>query len=412
MSHNSGENPTLQAFRDHPNQLAGHYSAFQVQDRLLLTGHSHQAWPDCAKVGQLLAWEDAAEHVDDKWARAQSKAERVQAGFKTLLDDRDGFIALGQNTFELVLRFISALPLRNRPRLVTSDSEFHTLRRLLERLEEEGIEVVKVCSRPFDTFTERLAQAVNARTAAVLTSHVFFDSGIIAGDFSPLSERCAQYGSELLLDVYHSLNVAPFSVVEQKQHNTYIVGGGYKYCQLGEGNCFLRFPANSQLRPIATGWFSEFEHIAQNSKGRTLYGEGAARFAGATYDPTSHYRAAEVFDFFQQQQLTPALLRKISQHQIAVLLNTFESLGLDPALIRTDSEVDLQHRAGFLSLFTPNAAAIHTALKKRGVLTDYRNERLRFGPAPYLSDRQLKDGISALVEVVNCFADTRYSNTD
>ena len=42
-----------------------------------------------------------------------------------------------------------------------------------------------------------------------------------------------------------------------------------------------------------------------------VYGEGPARFAGATYDPTSHYRAAAVFDFFEKRGLTPALLREV-----------------------------------------------------------------------------------------------------
>ena len=46
------------------------------------------------------------------------------------------------------------------------------------------------------------------------------------------------------------------------------------------------------------------------------YGQGGDRFAGATYDPTSHYRAAAVFDFFRERGLTPELLREVSQHQI------------------------------------------------------------------------------------------------
>ena len=58
---------------------------------------------------------------------------------------------------------------------------------------------------------------------------------------------------------------------------------------------------------------------------------GADRFAGATYDPTSHYRAAAVFDFFREQGLTPALLREVSQHQIGLLAAAFDALDLDPA---------------------------------------------------------------------------------
>ena len=36
-----------------PNALAPSYSRFRVAERLLLTGHSHQAWPDRALAGQV-----------------------------------------------------------------------------------------------------------------------------------------------------------------------------------------------------------------------------------------------------------------------------------------------------------------------------------------------------------------------
>lgn len=49
------------------------------------------------------------------------------------------------------------------------------------------------------------------------------------------------------------------------------------------------------------------------------YGPGPARFAGATYDFTSHYRAAAVFKFFEDQRLIPKKLRELSQHQIEML---------------------------------------------------------------------------------------------
>jgi kynureninase len=52
---------------DSPNALAPHYARFGVAERLLLTGHSHQAWPDVAFEAQSAAWLDAARYVDDKW---------------------------------------------------------------------------------------------------------------------------------------------------------------------------------------------------------------------------------------------------------------------------------------------------------------------------------------------------------
>ena len=60
--------------------LAPYYSRFRVAERLLLTGHSHQAWPDRAELGQRRAWEDAAEWVDKKWERAFERALSDYAG--------------------------------------------------------------------------------------------------------------------------------------------------------------------------------------------------------------------------------------------------------------------------------------------------------------------------------------------
>ena len=128
--------------------LAGHYTHFRVSERLLLTGHSHQAWPDVAFEAQQRAWLDAARHVDRKWDLAEVKAERYRESVAALLDDQTGFVALGQSTHELVTRVLSALPLAARPRLVTTNGEFHSIRRQLDRLSEEGVELIKVAALP------------------------------------------------------------------------------------------------------------------------------------------------------------------------------------------------------------------------------------------------------------------------
>jgi len=72
--------------------------------RILLTGHSHQAWPDVAFEGQQRAFLDAAELVDDKWPRAFAVADEVRAGWARLLDDAPERVALGHSTHELVVR--------------------------------------------------------------------------------------------------------------------------------------------------------------------------------------------------------------------------------------------------------------------------------------------------------------------
>ena len=382
-----------------PNALAPRYSAFRVAERLLLTGHSHQAWPDCSREGQLQAWQDAAELVDDKWERAFAMAERVRRGYAALLEDPDGEYALAQGTHDLLIRFLSILPLRTRPRLVTTDGEFHAIRRQLDRLGEEGIAISKVAAAPAGTVAERLAAAVDDRTAAVLVSAVFFHNAHIVTDLGVLAAACARHGAELLVDAYHAVNVIPFSIVKEGLGGAFVTGGGYKYCQLGEGNAFLRLPPGREFRPVVTGWFSEFSALTDGRRDGVPYGAGPDRFAGSTYDPTSQYRAASVFDFFRREGLTPALLRAVSQHQVGRLCERFDALDLDPAVVSRDRDVPLEQLAGFLALRAPRAGELSRALHARGVFTDVRGDVLRLGPAPYLSDAQLDAAMALVGEV-------------
>jgi len=383
-------------------ELAPHYSRFRVAERLLLTGHSHQAWPDVAREGQIEAWDDAARDVDDKWECATRMAERVRRGYAHLLGDERGAIALGVNTHELVIRLLSALPLRERPRLVSTDGEFHTLRRQLDRLaEERPLEVVRIAAHPATTLAERLAAQVDARTAAVMVSSVLFESAHLVPGLSATLAACRSAGAELLVDAYHQLNVVPCALEGEGLADAFVVGGGYKYCQLGEGNAFLRVPpGRDHYRPAITGWFSEFDGLTERHAGSVAYGAGASRWAGATYDPNSHYRAARVFDFFEARGLTPERLREVSQHQVGLLAAAFDRLDLDTRVITRDRETPLAGVGGFLALRSASAAEIQARLAKRGVRTDHRGEVLRLGPAPYVSDDQLRAAVGHLGEVV------------
>ena len=381
------------------NPLASHYSRFRVTDRILLTGHSHQAWPDAGFEAQQQAWLDAAELVDDKWPRAAEKAAQVRTGFATLLGDVPDRIALGQNTHELVTRWLSALPFRTRRRILTTDGEFHTIRRQLDRLGEEGIEVVKVPAHPVIDLADRMSRAVDGATLAVMMSSVLFETAEIVPALGRVADACERHGVSLLVDAYHHLNVVPFDIAAMRLQRAFVTGGGYKYCQLGEGNCFLRVPPGTRMRPVLTGWYAEFEHLASAHSDAVSYGTGAAAFAGATYDPTSHYRAAAVFEFHADQGLTPERLRAISAHQVGVLAASFAALDVNPEVARI-VDVPPERRGGFLAIRTPGAAQLVRQLRESAVFADARGDILRLGPAPYLTDDQLVAGIATLSRLV------------
>ncbi len=383
-----------------PNPLAQHYRAFRVEDRILLTGHSHQAWPDVAREGLLESFETAAARVDDKWELALERANIVRASLRRWLHEPSAEIALGTNTLELVTRLLSSLDLERRRRIVTTTGEFHTARRLLGRLEEEGFEVLRVPTAPLATLTLRMAPFIQDKTALVLVSAVMFETSARVPYLRVLAEACDRAGAELLVDAYHAVGCLRFPVQELGLDQAWITGGGYKYLQWGEGIGYLRLPPHAAaLRPVLTGWFAEFRLRDRKPTVLVAYPEQAVdRFAGATYDPASHFRAARVAEFFEEQGLTPDLLEANYRRQLALMIQRFLELDLPPSEARIDLQLSSGERGGFLAVETPHAARLVSMLASQGVFADARGSYLRLGPAPYLTDAQLETGIAALAE--------------
>lgn len=377
-----------------PEALRPHYARFLRDDRVLLTGHSHQAWPDVARDAVLACWDDAAAHVDDKWGEAFEAAEAVRRAVATQWHCDASEIALGPNTHELVTRFLSALDLRARPRVVTTSGEFHSMYRQLSRMAEAGLEVVFVDKAPLDTLAERLAAEVDERTAAMMCSTVLFETSSVVPGLPEAARQAHAAGAAVLLDAYHHFSVVPFSL-RDFDVPVFVTSGGYKYAQWGEGCCFLRVPPEDDSRPIYTGWFASFDTLADARDGRPMaYGaRGAERFAGSTYDPTSHYRARAVIDFFAAHGLDVHALRAISLRQTGRVIAGLE--GYDVATPREDAR-----RGGFVSVRVPNANGVSKALREHGVFTDARGALLRFGPAPYVTDAEIDRALAAFRELV------------
>lgn len=254
-------------------------------------------------------------------------------------------------------------------------------------------------ARPVDTLAERLDDQLTRTTGAVLVSAVLFEDSRIVPHLNWLAWRCQELDAELLIDAYHALGPVPFRMPA----SAWVTGGGYKYLQLGEGNCFLRIPEHAfDWRPVITGWHAEFDFLEVDAGqlARIPFAPGAQAFAGATYDPVSHYRAARVMNFFAEQGLSANVLRESYQSQLAVLARSFDALRLPDELISRDRESPLERFGGFLALRCERAAEVSAALSARGVFTDSRGPFLRFGPAPYVSDEQLERAMAELGAVL------------
>lgn len=365
------------------------YASFLKPGRILLTGHSHQAWPDVARDAMIQAFDDAAREVDDKWTDVFAIQDRVGRRILARLGfDADDAIAFGKSTHELVFRLLTSLP--RDARVVTTTGEFHSMTRQLRRLEEDGLRVTWVDADDRGALLARLENAVEAGCDLLAVSAVLYEDGYVVPALDALVCSAVARGTTVLVDAYHAFNVVPLSFSDTAKRGVFVTAGGYKYAALGEGVCFMRIPPGCALRPAYTGWFADFASLEQPSA-LVTYGEGGARFSGATFDPVSLYRADAVLGYFDAHGLDVATLRAISLSQTALVLEACDRHGLEVASPR-----EPERRGGFVAIRAADAKELVARLRREGVFVDARHDKLRIGPAPYLEDDEILRGVDAI----------------
>lgn len=360
--------------------------------RLHFAAHSHHPWPDVSFEAHQQAWLDAARHLDDKWdvvfGQVIPEAQRHIATELGLSDPST--LVFAPNTHEFVLRLLSCLP--EKPRIVTSDSEFHSFERQLSRLSEDGlVQVTRVPSEPFHTFPDRLI-AASKDAQLVFVSHVFFNSGAVLRDVDALV-KALPANAMVVLDGYHGFCAVPTSL-KAIEDRCFYVAGGYKYAMAGEGACFLHVPKSTSFRPRNTGWFAAFGALQEKSKDRVPYASGGGAFMGATFDPSGLYRLNAVMRWRQSVGFTTIAARA---HAHSLQRRFLTGLS-DSTLVQSAQLVvpEAEQRAQFLTFRTNDAKALSAEFKTRNVITDARDDRLRFGFGPYQDEADVEQLLTRL----------------
>jgi kynureninase len=355
-------------------------------ERLHVAAHSHHPWPDVTLDAHVAAWSDAAERHDHKWDHVfGSVLPTFQANVARTLGLSDpSTITIAPNTHELVMRLLSCLLLdggARRPRILTTDAEFHSFARQIARLEEDGVvEVERVAAQPFDDLPARLHDAA-ARGGhdLVFVSQVLFDSGYLVVDLAGLVDAVPDDDTLIVIDGYHGYLAVPTDLAAV-EHRAFYVSGGYKYAMAGEGSAFLHCPPGYAPRPPDTGWFAGFSALAAAPGDAVGYGEDGSRFLGATFDPSGVYRANAVHRWLADLDVEVAAIhahvRDLQRRFVALAAGQPHRERLVAALLPADVERDRGH---FLTVETPAAGELEAALAEREVVVDHRRDRLRFG---------------------------------
>lgn len=352
--------------------------------------HSHHYWPDVTKQAMIEYWDDSAKYVDDKWGYFfESKIPRTQK----LIADNLGLsspeqIVFAPNTHEFIVRLLSCFEGKSQLNILTTDSEFHSFDRQVNRLaENSSVQVEKVSTQDFSTFESRFIDKIKSKKYdLIFLSQVFFNSGLVVSDLKALVDAAAPE-VVFVVDGYHGFMAYPANL-KSIEDRAFYIAGAYKYAQGGEGCCFMHVPKSSQHRPVNTGWFAGFTELSAKSLQVNYAGNGY-RFAGSTMDFSALYRLLSVLELFKNENIN---VEKIHTH-IQNLQNNFRQHlhGLNFKYLHENNIIrgDFAHHGHFFSfeLNDPNEVKrLHDKLKNQKIRTDYRNTRLRFGFGLYQED--------------------------
>lgn len=361
--------------------------------------HSHHYWPDCTREAHQQYWDDSCKYVDDKWGYIFStkipQAQKLIAENLNLSHPEQ--IVFAPNTHEFVFRLVSSLNWKKTVRILTTDSEFYSFDRQINRLSELAeFEVVKVPTLPFETFHERFEKALSSENwDMVFFSQVFFNSGLVA-DIPRLVTKTPA-SAMVVIDGYHAFMAVPTDL-SSVQERIFYLAGSYKYAQGGEGACFLYVPASTRHRPLYTGWFAELSHLSAvgNEVG---YPTDALQYAGSTMDFSGVYRLIATLETFKKENLSVEVIHQLVQRNQKQFLQELSGKS-HPLLQRSKVLMNNPDRHGhFLTFELPSTEDTQKLVKElasKGIKTDSRGNRLRFGFGLYHDEQDIRDLVSRL----------------
>jgi kynureninase len=192
-----------------------------------------------------------------EWGHWVERAEAARAGFARLLHATPGEVAVTTSVSQGVNGVVSALDLKQRPRIVVSEYEFPTVGQIAHAQELRGAEVVHVRPQADGSIPlEAWADAVDERTALVCCSTISYRTGH-RQDVGAIAELAHEQGALVLADSYQAVGAIELDL--RRLDVDFLTAGTVKYLLASAGLAFLyvRQSLLPELLPTQTGWFAD-----------------------------------------------------------------------------------------------------------------------------------------------------------
>jgi len=298
--------------------------------------------------------------------------EALRDGIAGVLGATREEVAIEPNVSAGLVGIASTLDYAARPKVVVADLDFPTDGHAFHAVADRGarVEFVRSPDRvrvPLELFE----RAVDERTSAVCTGHVYFTTGWIQ-DVRALAEICHRKGALLVVDAYQSIGAFPFDV--HAAGIDYLVGGTLKWLMGGPGIAFLyaRREIAERARPSAVGWWGVMDPFAFDVE-HLAYGTGARRFEYGTPAVAAIYAARAGLELLAAVGVPTVRERHMLLSQR--LVDGAIAQGWTVRCPRVAAE-----RTAIVTLEHPDPQRVVDALRAQGVICDSRPGLVRLSP--------------------------------
>jgi kynureninase len=323
-----------------------------------------------------------------EWEHWVDRAEAARAAFARLIHATPAEVAVTTSVSQGVNGIVSALPLRERPRIVISEYEFPTVGQIAHAQELRGAEIVHVRPEADGAIPlERFAEAIDERTALVCCTTVSYRTGH-RQDVAGIAALAHDLGALVLADSYQAVGAIELDV--PLLGVDFVTGGTVKYLlgSAGLGFLYVREELLPKLLPSQTGWFAD-EDIFRMDISDYSPAADARRFDAGTPPVPNIYAGLAGMAIIEDAGVPEieAHVRALNTRLIAAL----EELGASVVTPR-----DPTQRGPLVCVRASDVQRLAAELRAERVVTSLRDDSLRIAAHLYNTDEDIDRVVAAL----------------
>jgi selenocysteine lyase/cysteine desulfurase len=299
----------------------------------------------------------------------------LRARYGRIVNAAPNDIALAPSISVALSAVAESIDYGRRPKVVITSLDFPTVAYQWLAKAKQGVELVVVESPDrISVPVEAIANAIDDRTALVVTSHVYFTSGAIQ-DIKRVAEAAHAHGALCLIDAYQSVGQIPVDVRDAGVDA--LVAGGLKWLLGGPGIVFLyvREAVARRLEPKISGWFGQRDQFAFDPRALTFH-DDARRFELGTPSLAAVYAQLGGLEYIEEIGIPT--IREVTAALTEDLIATARAAGFKPKVAS-----DPKQRSAIVMIPMPDPVASVQHLAAGGVIADTRPGHVRFSPFFY-----------------------------